>query len=121
MNVLRMFCVRNQCKIRTIVSFSHSRYLGNSSSANLLNKSPLQSNSPSERIKCNSLTIQIARYSSEESTLTQLDYENFCAETLDELCDYIEELVESVNDLARADVLNKVKMNINCDEKAIFI
>lgn len=64
-----------------------------------------------ERISHNTaLATQAFQFSSDASTITitQLDYEKFCVETLDTLCDYIEELVESVNHLSSADVLNKV-------------
>lgn len=113
MNVLRknlLFCMRNQYKIRAISCFVNSTTTENSSSGRLQGKSPIQSIWCEKSIPCKSLTIQSARFSSEGPSVNQLDYERFCAETLDELCDYIEELVESVNDLATADVLNKVHL-----------
>lgn len=56
---------------------------------------------------------QLKKYATEvESTVSQLDYENFCAETLDDLTDYIEELVESSQHLETADVVNKVSLKI---------
>lgn len=58
--------------------------------------------------KCNTMQIQTVQYSSDARDVTQLDYEKFCVETLDGLSDYIEELIESVNHLATADVVNKV-------------
>lgn len=58
---------------------------------------------------------QIRKFSSTEATATvsQLDYEHFCTETLDCLTDYVEELVESTSQLETADVLNKVRRS-NC-------
>lgn len=64
-----------------------------------------------ERIRHNTtFATQALQFSSDASTITitQFDYEKFCVETLDNLGDYIEELVESVNHLSSADVLNKV-------------
>lgn len=54
-----------------------------------------------------STVIQKCRFSSNEP-VSQLDYEKYCAETLDDLSDYIEELIESTSELASADVVNKV-------------
>lgn len=68
-----------------------------------------------ERISHNTaFATQALQFSSDASTITitQLDYEKFCVETLDSLCDYIEELVESVNHLSSADVLNKVNQKL---------
>lgn len=53
---------------------------------------------------------QTVRFSLDAVAISQLDYEHFCAETLESLCDYFEELVESVNHLAAADVVNKVNL-----------
>lgn len=59
--------------------------------------------------------MQLNRYSSEvNASISQLDYEQFCVETLDDLTDYIEELVESVAHLEAADVVNKVSHRFEC-------
>lgn len=55
---------------------------------------------------------QTIRFSSSDAvTVNQLHYEKFCAETLESLSDYIEELIENVNHLVAADVLNKVTIS----------
>lgn len=48
-------------------------------------------------------------YSSESpAVISYIDYEHFCAETLESLGDYFEELVESTSGFETADILNKV-------------
>lgn len=55
----------------------------------------------------NSLPKQF--YSSESTAvISNIDYEQFSAETLESLGDYFEELVESTSGFDTADVLNKV-------------
>lgn len=53
--------------------------------------------------------VRLRKYTTEaDANISDLDYGNFCAETLDDLTDYIEELVESTSKLETADVVNKV-------------
>lgn len=61
------------------------------------------------QFKCNEtnrISLQKRLFSSE--TISPIDYEHFCSETLESLGDYFEELVESTSELETADVLNKV-------------
>lgn len=104
--------VRNHSKTRSIACFVRSTAFENRSTIRLAEKIPAQITSCEKSIQFNSLAIQKVQFSSDVSTLSQLDYEHFCAETLDELCDYFEELIESVNDLAAADVVNKVNFKL---------
>lgn len=106
------FSIRNHYKSRSFASFVRSTVFENRSTIRIPQKFPVQVTSCDSSIQFDSLVIQKVQFSSEVSTLSQLDYEHFCAETLDELCDYFEELVESVNDLATADVLNKVNFKV---------
>lgn len=116
MNVLKKninFYIKNQQKIRSIFSVVRPKAIETSVNIDLCHGVPIQLNfhEKSIRTKYNVLKIQAFQFSS-DSTVTQLHYEKFCAETLDSLSDYIEELVESVNELATADVLNKVSRNV---------
>lgn len=66
--------------------------------------------------------IQLKKYATEvEASVSQLDYENFCAETLDDLTDYIEELVESTSQLETADVVNKVSPRTLNDKRPFHL
>ncbi|XP_031625333.1 frataxin homolog, mitochondrial [Contarinia nasturtii] len=88
---------------KAIANRIHRRTIVNLASVRLFEKLPAQT-----PCKTNyPFVVQTARFSSDAVTISQLDYERFCAETLDSLCDYFEELVESVNHLASADILNK--------------
>lgn len=60
-------------------------------------------------------SFQPKQFYSSESTavISHIDYEHFCAETLESVGDYFEELVESTSELETADVLNKVLENLN--------
>lgn len=51
---------------------------------------------------------QTSTTSSDENQLTALKFEHFCAETLESLYDYFDELVESNSNLASTDVIYKV-------------
>lgn len=116
MNVLKKninLYIKNQQKIRSLFSVVRPKAIETSVNIDLCQRAPLQLNfyGKNIRTKYNALKIQAFQFSS-DSTVSQLHYEKFCAETLDSLCDYLEELVESVNELATADVLNKVSKNV---------
>lgn len=117
MNTLRKnlsIHVKNPHRIRSIFSVVHPNSAGirvNDCSNRRGQSIQLNLNQKCLRTKFNVLNIQAVQFSS-DTIVTQLHYEKFCAETLDSLCDYIEELVESVNELATADVLNKVKLDL---------
>lgn len=103
------FCVKNYNKTRTILSCVQLKPLKNSSrSFALWKKCAVQSMFYQNTSHSTVVTTQAPRFSSDATTISQIDYEHFCVETLDSLCDYIEELVESVDHLSTADVLNKV-------------
>lgn len=93
---------------RTIAMLVHQRPIQNLQSDKIRQQIRIQSKYPVTNVQCSWLALQSATFSSDTSTLSQLDYERCCVETLDGLNDYIEELVESVNGLDSADVVNKV-------------
>lgn len=102
------FCVKNSNKTKTILSFVQLKPLKSCRSFALWKKCAVQSMFHQNSSHSTVVTTQALRFSSDATTISQIDYENFCVETLDSLCDYIEELVESVDHLSTADVLNKV-------------
>lgn len=112
-------CVKNNYKTRTIVSFVYAKSIENRRNAGMPNEYLVQPMLCGESRQCNLSIAQTLRFSSDATTLPQLDYEHFCAETLESLTDYIEELVESVNHLSAADVVNKVRVS-KCNGKATF-
>lgn len=112
MNVLKKninFCIKNQQKIRSYFSVIRSKAVETSVNHSSSQSLPIQLkfSEKSIRTKQNALKIHFFQFST-DCTVTQLHYEKFCAETLDSLNDYFEELIESVNELSTADVLNKV-------------
>lgn len=112
MNVLRRkinFHIKNQQKIRSYFSVVRPKAIETSVHIESCQRVSIPFNfcDRNIRTKYNALKTQVFRFSS-DCTITQLHYEKFCAETLDSLCDYFEELIESVSYLATADVLNKV-------------
>lgn len=114
MNVLRKninFYIKNQQTFRSYFSAVRPIALETSVNIESCQRVPISLNffEKNIRTKHNALKIQVFRFSS-DCTIAQLHYEKFCAETLDCLCDYFEELIESVSDLATADVLNKVSL-----------
>lgn len=116
MNVLKKnlnFYKRNQNIFRSLISFVRPKATDASVNKVLCRNVSIQLNFYENyaRTKYNVLKIQAVQFSS-DNVVTQLHYEKFCADTLDHLCDYFEELVESVNELAAADVLNKVSKNL---------
>lgn len=112
MNVLKKninFCIKNQQKIRSYFSVIRSKAVETSVNHSSCQSLPIQLkfSEKSIRTKQNALKIHFFQFST-DCTVTQLHYEKFCVETLDSLNDYLEELIESVNELSTADVLNKV-------------
>lgn len=107
------FCIKNQQKIRFYFSIVRPKAVETSVNIGTCQRVPISSNFCERNIRTNynALKIQVFRFSS-DCTLTQLRYEKFCAETLESIGDYLEELVESVSDLATADVLNKVSFKL---------
>lgn len=119
MNVLKKnanFFIKNQQKIRFYFSVVRPKVIETSLSNESCQRIPIELNfcQKINRTKYNALKIQVHQFSS-DCAVPQLHYEKFCAETLDSLCDYFEELVESVNELATADVLNKVSKEYDND------
>lgn len=96
-----VFSLKNPEKIRTIASCVCLRTVEKSEIVSVQTKSFHRNQ------QNNALSIQ--KLYSTTATVSQLNYENFCVETLDGLCDYFEELIESVSDFESADVVNKVK------------
>lgn len=103
--------VKNLQKTRTIASLVAQKVQANHETIRLFNNFPVQTNRLSE--KSSLVTTQTVRFSSDATEISQLDYEHFCVETLDGICDYIEELIDSVNHLSTADVVNKVSFQLN--------
>lgn len=103
-----VYFIRNQPKPRTIVSFVCSKAHKNNEHVRLFKKFTVRSHLYEDSNRLSALTIQTVSFSSEAATVSQLDYENFCAETLDSLCDYFEELIEGSRDLTSADIVNNV-------------
>lgn len=111
MNVLRrnwIFCVRKPNKIKASQCSVNTRSFVNHALTKSQDEFTLRIAPSVKSIQRSSLSLQKVHFSSEVSALSQLDYEHFCAETLDDLCAYIEELIENSSDLATADVVNKV-------------
>lgn len=112
MNVLKKninFCIKNQQKIRSYFSVVRPKAIETSvniESCRIL-PIPLHFCERNTRTNYNALRTQLFRFSS-DCTVSQLHYEKFCAETLESLNDYFEEFIESVSELATADVLNRV-------------
>lgn len=104
------FSVRNSPnQFRSTVNCVHRRTIVNSACVSLFEKSP----GKTSWITNSLFATRKVQFSSDAVAISQLDYERFCAETLDALCDYFEELVESVNHLAAADIVNKVNLQFN--------
>lgn len=102
-----IFSLKNLKNTRTITSLVPQKTLVNHGTCKLFKSlsNPM--------IFCEKSTIfatQTVRFSSNAIEISQLDYEHFCAETLDEICDYIEELIDSINHLTTADVVNNVRI-----------
>lgn len=107
------FYIKNQQKIRCIFSVVRPKAIATNVHIDLCQRLPIQLNFCEKNIQTKYTAlkmIQASKFSS-DCTLTQLHYEKFCAETLESLSDYLEELVESVSELSTADVLNKVSKN----------
>lgn len=102
------FCVKNNNKTKAILSFVQLKPLKSCRSFALWKKCAVQSMLYQKSSHSTEFLTQAHRFSLDAATISQNDYEKFCVETLDSLCDYIEELVESVDHLSTADVLNKV-------------
>lgn len=105
-----IFSVKNLQKTRTIVSLVPRRIRANHENFRLFKNIPVHA-MLSE--KSSLITTQMVRFSSDSTEISQLDYEHFCVETLDSICDYIEELIDSINHLSTADVVNKVRFQLN--------
>lgn len=125
MNVLRKninFCIKNRQKIRSYFSVVRPKAIETSVNIESCRILPIPLNFCERNIQTNNnaLRIQVFRFSS-DCTINQLHYEKFCAETLDSLTDYIEELIEGVSELATADVLNKVSASIALLYHLLFV
>lgn len=106
------YFTKNQHKPSAVASFLCAKALKNSENVRLFRKFAVQSHLFEKKNRLNALTIQIIPFSSDAVTISQLDYEHFCAETLDSLCDYFEELIEESDDLSTADIVNKVNIQL---------
>lgn len=102
-----IFSLKNSHNIRTITSFVPRNTLANHEPSRLFKS---VSNQMIFCEKSSMFATQTIRYSSTAIEISQFDYENFCEETLDEICDYIEELIDSTNHLTAADVVNNVRI-----------
>ncbi|XP_055298350.1 frataxin, mitochondrial [Sitodiplosis mosellana] len=99
-----IFSVKISQKTRTIASLVPRKTLTNHETIRLFKNLPAQTTFSA---KSSLIATQTVRFSSDATEITQLDYEHFCVETLDGVCDYIEELIDSINHLTTADVVNK--------------
>lgn len=100
-----IFSVKISHKTRSISNLVPRKTITNHATKKLFQKSS------SQMMFCGKssiFTTQAVRFSSDAPEITQLDYEHFCVETLDAICDYMEELIDSVNHLSTADAVNKV-------------
>lgn len=105
-----IFSAKNSHNSKTIASFVRPNTLQYNKTARNLKKLQPQSILGDKSNPCSLFAVHKYQCSS-YSSLTQLDYEKYCAETLDDLCDYFEELIESTSELPSADVVN----NVFCD------
>lgn len=102
-----IFSLKNSHNIRTITSFVPRKTLANYETSRLFKS---VSNQSMFCEKSSIFATQTVRFTSTAIEISQFDYENFCVETLDEICDYIEELIDSINHLTAADVVNNVRI-----------
>lgn len=101
-----VFPLKNWHKPRSFASFVCPTTIENRGIVKLFEKWPVQSKL-FEKIHRNNV-FAIQKLHSSSVTISQLDYENFCVETLDGLSDYFEDLMEMSPELT--DVVNAVKI-----------
>lgn len=102
-----IFSLKNSKNIRTITSLVPQKTLANHETCKLFK------NVSNQMMFCEKSSIfskRTVQFSTNAIEISQLDYEHFCVETLDGICDYIEELIDSINHLTTADVVNNVRI-----------
>lgn len=102
-----IFSVKNSYNSRTIASFVRPQTIQHHEPADNQKKLQPQWILDAKSNQCSLFAVHKCQRSS-YSSLSQLDYEKYCAETLEDLSDYIEELIESTSELATADAVNEV-------------
>lgn len=109
-----LFAVKKPHNSRSLTNLVHQKATQIHKTTRTLTKLSFQPKFGDDSNWCRA--IQKCQFSS-NTPVTQLEYEKYCAETLDDLSDYIEQLIESASDLASADVVNNV---ICCEKKIKF-
>lgn len=97
--------VKNTVQATSVVTVSTQRnifYLTNTRNQTKCKNTIFSDHSP--LLKC--------LFTSDARVLNELDYEKYCAETLEALTDYFDELVESSDAFTAADVVYKVRFTI---------